>query len=446
MSDYMFMLESHLSPEQGRALAAIDQAARQIGPPLFLVGGAMRDMLGGFPITDLDFAFQGNALALARRVAEESGAWILAQDETRKSAELVFPDGVTAEIGMARTERYSKPGGRPQVEPAPIHQDLLRRDFTVNSIALSLHPASRGLLLDPANGLGDLHQKELRANSNTTLFDDPVRLMRLVRFRVRLGFTVEPRTQQQYEAARQAGIEALIAPRSLLGELRQIAREPALTDVIAALDKERLLRLVSPSLSGPRLNLSALAKLQKARQLIPFGVPLAVDSLALLLALITEKLPPKERSGFAKRLEMGKQETEGWKRLEAAVRPLEKRLKAAKLQRPSLVWEALRGVPGEQILLVYVTTKDRLVHDRIRNYLTKYLLTAQEITDDDVVAAGYEPGTARFEKVRQEMIAARLDGRIWRPEASASRTRSTKQRGASPVRRGLTALTAGPAA
>jgi tRNA nucleotidyltransferase/poly(A) polymerase len=446
MSDYMFMLESHLSPGQSRALGAIDQAARQTGPPLFLVGGAMRDMLGGFPITDLDFAFQGNALALARRVAEETGARILAQDEVRKSAELVFPDGVTAEIGMARTERYSKPGARPQVEPAPIHQDLLRRDFTVNSIALSLHPASRGLLLDPANGLGDLNQKELRANSSTTLFDDPARLLRLIRFRIRLGFSVEARTQQQYEAARQAGIEALIPPRSLLAELRQIAREPALAEVVAGLDKERLLRLVSPSLSGPRLNLVALAKLQKARQLIPFGVSLTVDALALLLALISEKLPPKERSAFASRLEMGKQETEAWKKLEAAVRPLEKKLRAAKLQRPSHVYETLSGVPGEQILLVYVATKDRLVHDRIRNYLTKYLLAAQEITDKEVIAAGYEPGTARFEKVRQEMIAARLDGRTWRPAAAASKSRPAKRRGASPMRRGLPALSARPVA
>ena len=446
MSDYMFMLESHLSPGQGRALAAIDQAAREAGSPLFLVGGAMRDMLGGFPITDLDFAFQGNGLALARRVAEVTGARILHQDELRKSAELVFPDGVTAEIGMARSERYAKPGARPQVEPASIHQDLLRRDFTVNSIALSLHPASRGLLVDPANGLGDLHQKELRANSNTALFDDPTRLLRLVRFRIRLGFTVESKTQQQYEAARQAGVESLISPRSLLAELRQIAREPALVVVVAGLDKEKLLRLFLPSLSGPKLNLGALAKLQKARQLVPFGVPWAADTLALVTALLTAKLPPKERSTFARRLEMSKPEAGAWKKLEAAVRPLERKLKAAKLQRPSLVYEALRGVPGEQILLVYVVTKDRLVHDRIRNYLTKYLPAAQEITDKEVIAAGYEPGSSRFEKVRQEMVAARLDGRIWRPEAAAARSRSGKPRSASPLRRGLPALSARPVA
>lgn len=416
MSDYMFMLESHLNPGQSRVLAAVDQAAREAGSPLFLTGGAMRDMLGGFPITDLDFAVQGNGIALARRVAQAAGAEIVSLDEVRKTAELRFPDGVTAEIGMARTERYAKPGARPQVEPAPIHQDLLRRDFTINSIALSLHPASRGLLLDPTNGLGDLHNRELRANSNVALFDDPVRLLRLIRFRVRLGFEIEARTKQQYDSARQAGLENSISPRSLLAELRQIAREPSAAEVVGALEKEGFLTLFSPALAGPRLNVQALAKLQKARQLIPFGVPFTFDSLAVFLALLTEKLPRKEKAALVKRLQMGKVEAASWQQLEARARPLERKLKAGKLNRPSLVYELLSQAPGEQILFLYVHTKDRLVHDRIRNYLTKYLPAAQEVTDRDVAAVGVEPGSARFAQVKQEMVAARLDGRVWRPE------------------------------
>ena len=428
MSDYMFMLESHLSPGQSRVVAAVEQAAREAGGPLFLIGGAMRDMLGGFPITDLDFAVQGNAIALARKVAQQTGAQILSVDEVRKSAELLFPDGVTAEIGMARTERYAKPGGRPQVEAASIHQDLLRRDFTVNSIALSLHPASRGLLLDPANGLGDIQHRELRANSNSSLFDDPVRLFRLIRLRARLGFTTDSRTQQQYESAREAGVESLIAAGTLFAELRQIAREPNGAEVMAALDKEGLTPLFSPALSGPRLNAAALAKLQKARQLIPFGALLKFESLALFLALLTEKLTRREKAALAKRLQMSKAEAESWLKLESQARPLEKKLQSASLNRPSLVYELLSRAAGEQILFLYVHSKERPVHDRIRNYLTKYLLTSQEITDKDVIAAGLEPGSARFAQVKREMIAARLDGRTWRPETDSPRERLGKRR------------------
>ena len=181
----MFMLDSHLNSEQSKALADIRQAAEQANFNLFLTGGAMRDMMGGFPIRDLDFTMEGPALKFARGFAQGGRAEIVDIDEVRKSAELRFPGGVTASISIARQEKYAKPGGKPQVQPATIHEDLNGRDFTVNAIALSLGKASRGLLLDPTNGLGDLSHKELRAVGNYTLYDDPSRILRMIRLKVR---------------------------------------------------------------------------------------------------------------------------------------------------------------------------------------------------------------------------------------------------------------------
>src|SRR5262249_7505464 len=149
----------------------------------------------GFQIIDLDFTVEGNAIKLARAVAAKTKAEVLREDDNRKTATLAFPGGVRATIGMARQEKFPKPGGKPQVEPATIHEDLRGRDFTINSIALSLNAASRGLLLDPNNGVGDLEHKELRAVSNYTLYDDPLRLLRLQRFRVKLGFAIGERTK-----------------------------------------------------------------------------------------------------------------------------------------------------------------------------------------------------------------------------------------------------------
>ena len=143
-----------------------------------------------------------------------------------------------------------KPGAKPVVRPATIHEDLRGRDFTINSIALSLNPASRGLLLDPNNGVGDLERKELRAVSNYTLYDDPIRLLRLLRFKVRLGFNIEERTKMQYDNAREAQLETRIAPQALLEELRHIANEPNCADVIHVLEEEKLLPLFSPDADG----------------------------------------------------------------------------------------------------------------------------------------------------------------------------------------------------
>jgi len=159
MSDYMFILESHLSPEQSAALSTVQAAAAEANVSLYLTGGAMRDMLGGFAITDLDFIVEGNAVKLAKDIVKAHKATLASVDDHRKSAEIAFGSGVTCEIAMARVEKYSKPGARPQITPATIHEDLRGRDFTMNAIGLSLNRASRGLMIDPTNGAGDIEHR-----------------------------------------------------------------------------------------------------------------------------------------------------------------------------------------------------------------------------------------------------------------------------------------------
>ncbi len=417
MSDYMFMLDSHLTTEQGKVVSAVQAGAADACLSLFLTGGAMRDMLGGFPIRDLDFTVEGNALKLAKAVSRSTRARILSVDEARRAAELCFPGGVTASISTAHQERYTRAGSRPQITQSTIHEDLRSRDFTINAIALSLNRASRGLLLDPNNGLADLERKELRAVGNYTLYDDPTRLLRLVRFRVRLGFTLEERTRSQYDNARAAGMENYIGARVLFTEFRHIADEPNPAELLAAFQQEKLLGLFSQALAAGKLNLAGLTKLQKAKQLIPFGADFRLDNLSLLLNVATEKLTPKEKAVMAKALAMHKKEVDLWKTLESRSRALERSLKSAKLSRPSLVYQALVGAPGDQILFLLLRSPQRIVHDRIRNYLQKYLPSAQEITERELTAAGAQPGTPKYAKLREELIAARLDGRNRKPPA-----------------------------
>lgn len=411
MSDYMFMLDSHLNGEQSKALALVRQAAEQANLNLFLTGGAMRDMMGGFPIRDLDFTIEGPALKFAKALVQSAHAEILTIDENRKMAELRFPGDVTASIGMARQERYPKPGGKPQVQPATIHEDLRGRDFTVNAIALSLGKASRGLLLDPTNGLGDLSHKELRAISNYTLYDDPSRILRMLRLRVRLGFTVDERTMSQYRNVRDAKLESKIPAAALEQELRQMALDPLAGDILKALEEENLLYLISPALSGPKLNLAAFQKLQKARQSLPFGIPIAVHWHALFLFLLLEELTAKERARLVDTAAVPKADLDAALKLEARAGKVEKELATAKLQRPSALYALLHKVPGEFLIFLLMRSGQRLVLDRIRNYLQKYLPAAQEITEADVIERGAQPGTPKFAKLQQQMIAARLDAR-----------------------------------
>src|SRR5258705_11579976 len=269
MGDYMFMLESHLSAGQYRVVGQMRELAGEAGLPVFLTGGAMRDTLGGFPVRDLDFTVEGNALKLAKNAEKKFGAKIAVSDERRKSAELLFPGGATAEIAMARQERFPKSGARPQITPATIHEDLRSRDFTVNAVALSLNKASLGLPIDPTNGIGDIERKELRTIHNYSFYDDPARMLRLIRLKVRLNYTIDERTRLQYENAREAEMLLRITPEALGTELRHMANEPNAADLIEALEQEKLIELYSPALTGPKLNLATFQKLQKARQLVP---------------------------------------------------------------------------------------------------------------------------------------------------------------------------------
>lgn len=414
MSDYMFMLDSHLTSEQSTVLAHVRDAAAKANLNLFLTGGAMRDMLGGFPIRDLDFTVEGNAIKFAKALAA-AGAEIISVDENRKSVELLFPGLVTAEISMARQERYNKPGATPSVHPATIHEDLRGRDFTVNAIGLSLSKASFGLLLDPTNGLADLERKELQAVGNYTLYDDPVRILRLIRLSVRLGFQIAERTMTQYRNVKEAGLAEKIGPAALEKELRQIAYEPLACEVLQSLERENLLALFSPALAGSKFSPAGFQKLHKAKQFLPFGVDLRVDHYALFLNVLFEKLTPKERADLVKRVGLQKKYVDAAAKLELNAKKLEKQLAASKLQRPSALYAVLSKVPGEVILCLLTRSTQRLVLDRAKNYLQKYLPAAQEVTEAVVVEHGGKPGTPKFGKLREELITARLDARPKKP-------------------------------
>lgn len=183
-------------------------------------------------------------------------------------------------------------------------------------------------------------------------------------------------------------------------------------EVLQAFDQEKLLLLFSPALSGAKMNLAGFAKLHRVRQLIPFGVELSVDSLALFLFLLTEKLSPKEMASLMNSTAMHKTEAGLSVKLATAAKRLEKDLKSSKLTKASHVYRLLNPAPGEEILLLYLITQQRLVQDRIKNYLQKYLPAAQEITDSQVAALGPGPGTPKFKRLKEELVNARLDGRV----------------------------------
>src|ERR1700748_710295 len=204
MPDYIYLLKNRLSIHQRNALDHIRAAARDAGMTVFLVGGAVRDLTSGSPVFDLDVTVQGNALKL-KKPLEKAGGKLWGEHEPSRTLFFRAPVGVTVEISSARREEYPKPG-KPVYHWDTILDDLRRRDFTANAMAISLNEGSYGLLLDPLNGMADIEARHLRLANPYGFIEDPSRLLRAARLRTRLGWDLDERTHARYENAKNDGI------------------------------------------------------------------------------------------------------------------------------------------------------------------------------------------------------------------------------------------------
>ena len=150
MPDYMYMLESRLSPEQRAALLRVQELAVSISTNVYLTGGTVRDLMTGAPLRDLDFTLEGNPSRIAREL-EKGGAKVVLEDERLRHIEVIFAGDCDGSLAAARDDFYPRPGAKPELRWSTIMEDLRRRDFSVNAIAISLNPASHGLLLNPTD-------------------------------------------------------------------------------------------------------------------------------------------------------------------------------------------------------------------------------------------------------------------------------------------------------
>src|ERR1700732_4154240 len=139
MPDYMFLLESRLSPEQRAVMMRVQELSAAMGFNLYLTGGTVRDLITGASLRDLDFTVEGNPSKIAREL-EKGGAKILLEDEKLRHIEVLFAGDVEGSISAARDDHYVRPGTRPEIRWSTIMEDLRRRDFSLNAIALSLNP------------------------------------------------------------------------------------------------------------------------------------------------------------------------------------------------------------------------------------------------------------------------------------------------------------------
>src|SRR3984957_4253825 len=264
MPDYMFLLESRLSPEQRAVLERVQELSRSQDMNVYLTGGAVRDLISGQAIRDLDFTVEGNPVRMVREL-EKGGARGTSENERLRNYELIFAGDVDGSISGAREDVYSRPGAKPEHKFSGIMEDLRRRDFSINAIAISLNTQSRGLLLDPTNGLADLEKQEVRALTNHAFTNQPIRLMRILRYCARMNFKMESRTQEWFDLAMERELHTTLQGHDVGNEVRSLAREDNPVATLKQWESHDMLAAIHPNLPRRKPDYDSLNKLARVR-------------------------------------------------------------------------------------------------------------------------------------------------------------------------------------
>jgi tRNA nucleotidyltransferase/poly(A) polymerase len=423
MSDYNFLMEIRLAPSQFQVLNHISRVSAALGINLYLVGGAVRDLTSGQGnIRDLDFVAEGNTQRILKALISESSrrpaksSPLQSQpsielehshyDARSQTASLYFGNGVEAEIETAHKESYSKPGRPPEIIPAGIFEDLRRRDFSVNAMAVSLHPNSRGLLLDPTNGALDIENREFRALHSRSFLEDPSRIYRLLRLTLRLGFKIEERTQSWLESALQNKAWEAMTPQQQGRELRAALQEQNPAKVFRIYDERDLLPGLDRSLSAARIPYDRLEKIRSIIRSVEGANP-----FLLYFDCLVEKLSAAHKKRLAQKVMPDSKTLQMALSLEPEARKLAKLLGGPKANAASYVYELLKDKP--QPLLLYVLTHfpQGKIQARLKSFLFKYPQMRAKLPRAELQALGIEPGP-RFEKIMEELFRAMLDGKI----------------------------------
>ena len=213
-------------PESRAVLERVGRCAQQRGAAAYAVGGCVRDWwLGLERSQDLDVTIEGSGIGVAEAAAQELGGTLTVHRQFG-TATVALPGGARVDIATARQETYAKPAAYPAVTAGALREDLFRRDFTINAMAVALASDRFGALIDPFGGEADLRQRLLRVLHARSFLDDPSRILRGVRFLQRFGLRWEPHTERRLREAVSAGALGWLNPGRFQRELESMTGEP----------------------------------------------------------------------------------------------------------------------------------------------------------------------------------------------------------------------------
>ncbi len=375
-------------------LKEVGKVASQMGMTAYAVGGFVRDLLLGTPTLDIDISVEGNGIALAQKLAQMCEAGLTIHERfltatlhwrSKEPKNAFTPALIRAftlsrlDISTARKERYPSPAALPEVEPASILDDLWRRDFTINAMAICLDPKRFGELVDPTGGFNDLQRGIIRVLHERSFVDDPTRIFRAVRYEQRFNFKIERKTLRLICQARDESLLAKLSRDRIKHELWRILQERDPTKPMSRLSKLRILSIIAPELCVTKGRLEWMQKVNE--WLNWFAEKFPEKPLEREWALLLPLLPTAEAvNSFSQRYQLGESER-------GCGLALLKALKRRTPKRPSGWVRWLNPLTLEAALVL--AAKRSSPNDPLwQRYFLEWRWTRPDITGEDLKAHG----------------------------------------------------------
>jgi len=411
-------------------LLLMGQKASEMGVSIYLVGGVIRDMLlGSEPSRDLDFVVIPDAVDFAATMARYLDGE-LKTFERFGTASLFLKEGLRLDFATARQEIYDAPGALPRAKGVgSLKRDLYRRDFTINTLACSLMPESYGELYDYFEGREDLHKGVIRTLYQLSFVDDPLRLLRAVRFEQRFGFHIEDDTRALIEKAVRERVLERVSRSRLAQEISLIYAESDPVAVLKRLDELGILGLIYPRLSPDRALWQRLRRISEttagARQREWSRHP--EEELLYLSAMLLE-MAPQDRLAIIRRLGLSRRRAGAVLQGCETVPPLLKELEDAghKISPGALV-DRLDTLCPEALCLLYALTTSSAVKDNLRLYLESLQFVRPRLRGNSLQELGLQPGPL-YGEIMGELRRAVLDGELRGEDEELRFVRSYLQR------------------
>jgi tRNA nucleotidyltransferase (CCA-adding enzyme) len=387
------IIDKQLPREIALLLHIAGKAAEDNEEKIYLVGGTVRDLMLKRSSLDIDLALEGNAIKFARQVAAETGEK-LAIHQTFGTA--TFHQGeYTIDIATARSETYAHPGALPKVQPAKIKDDLGRRDFSVNAMAVDLSPSTFGQILDFHNGISDIEKKLIRILHKKSFTDDATRIFRAIRFEQRLGFAIEGGTERLLR--KNVAMLNTISGDRLRNEIELLLNEGLPEKALARADELGVLRQLNHSLKS---NSDLADRFAEARQRY-------IASPALNFALLVYDLDKETAEAISERLNL----SSDWKHVVLGVAKIKDDIH--KLADPAIsassVYRYLKRYPVEAVSACFLSSESRIVRNQIERYLKELQYIQIHLNGNELKRMGVETGP-RLGRILKALQDAKLDG------------------------------------